>query len=234
MTLLFRYVKFIIIIILLVFMSFLNFFLQTDKLKHFTLSILLFIGIFLIRKYILKRKWNLKELSFSLRDVLVIWILKEILDMFWFGNPEYLDFFADSFAMILVFYFYYFYKEYKKTTDSKLIKKEIVILENLIDRLILFFKNLYFYICIQFRIIYYKRRIIYMIPKIKRSYLLKKSYNNLIEIWNYFLHFSLIWLYNLLIQIIKIPFLAFYDAINGIIWMIKYSFDYKKSDLKNV
>lgn len=215
-------------------MDFFYFFLQTDKSKHFLLSLALFISFFLIRKYILKRKWTLKELSFSLRDVLIVWILKEILDMFWFGNPELLDLFANSFWLILVMYVYYFYKEYKKTTDSKLIKKEIALLEILIDKLILFFKNLYFYICLQFRIIYYKRRIIYMIPKLRRSYLLKKSYNNLIESSNYFIHFSLIWLYNLIIQTIKIPFLAFYDAINGIIWMIKYSFDYKKSDLKNV
>lgn len=215
-------------------MDFFNFFLQTDKQKHFLVSLILFLSFFLVRKYILKRKWNLKELSFSLRDVLIVWILKEILDMFWFGNPEFLDFFANSFWIIFVMYVYYFYKEYKKTTDSKLIKKEIFLLENLIDKLILFFKNLYFYICLQFRIIYYKRRIIYMIPKLRRSYLLKKSYNNLIESWNYFLHFSLIWFYNLIIQTIKIPFLAFYDAINGIIWMIKYSFDLKKSDLRNL
>jgi hypothetical protein len=215
-------------------MTFLNFFLATDKQKHLIISILLLFVFFLIRKILLKRKWFLIQLSFSLRDVFAIGILKEIVDLFWFWNPEILDLFADMLWIVVLFYVYYLYKEWKNLNESKFIKLEIILLNKIKDKFILLINRLFLFLKIQYKIIFYKRKLLYYIPNKRRKTLLKKSFFEFIHILWYFFTFWIIWILNLIFLIIKIPLLAFYDAINGIVLMIKYSFDFKKSDLKSI
>lgn len=216
-------------------MNFFYFFLQTDKQKHFIISLLLFVMFILIRRYLLKRKWLLKELSFSLRDVLVIWIMKEIIDLFWFWHPELLDLFADSFWLILVFYFYYLFKEWKNAEENdRIFNLEAKLIDKLKDKSIILYKRFILYAKINYKVLFYKRKIMYYIPNKTRKFLLKRSLFEFSELLEYFFFFSIVWLINLFVLIVKIPVIAFYDAIKSIIWMIKYSFDFKKSDLKNV
>jgi hypothetical protein len=95
-------------------------------------------------------------------------------------------------------------------------------------------KRLFLFLSINYKILVYNKRILYYLPSKTRRFLFRRSFFDFIHILIYTFVLSIVWSINLLILVIKIPFLAFYDAINGIVWMIKYSFDFKKSDLKNV
>jgi hypothetical protein len=216
-------------------MTFLNFFLATDKQKHLIISILLLFVFFLIRKILLKRKWFLIQLSFSLRDVFAIWIIKEIIDLFWFWNPEILDLFADFFWILVLFYIYFLYKEWKNLEENNnFFRYEIILILKLKEKFVILIKRLYLFLNINYKILIYKNRILYYLPSKTRKFLFKRSFFEFIHIIVYTLILSVIWFINLIILVIKIPFLAIYDAINGIVWMIKYSFVLDKNDLKNV
>ncbi len=213
-------------------MNFLEFFLQVDKQRHLIVSLVLLTLLIGIRLFILKRKWFLKQASFSLRDVLAIWILKEIVDMLWFWNPEFLDFFADSFWIIVVFYIYFIYREWKKLDNWKFIHYELKLIYKLKNKFSILINRFILYIKIKYKILIFRKKILYYLPNKSMDYLLKKTIFDFIHILNYTFIYSLIWLFNLIILTIKIPFIAFYDAINGIIRMIKYSFDKNINDLK--
>lgn len=216
-------------------MSLINFFLLEDKQKHLIISVLLLFVFFLIRKILLKRKWFLVQLSFSIRDVIALWILKEIVDLFWYWNPEFLDLFADFFWIIVIFYIYFLYKEWKKLeNNNKFFRYEVKLIQELNKKFIALIKRLYLFLSINYKILFYKKRILYYLPAKTRKFLFKRSFFDFVHILKYTFILSIIWIINLVILTIKIPFLAFYDSINGIVWMIKYSFDLNKSDLKNV
>jgi hypothetical protein len=95
-------------------------------------------------------------------------------------------------------------------------------------------KRLSLFLSINYKILIYKKRILYYLPSKTRKFLFKRSFFEFMHIIVYTFILSIIWFINLLILVLKIPFLAIYDAINGIVWMIKYSFDLDKNDLKNV
>lgn len=216
-------------------MNLINFFLQTDKQRHILLSVLLFVLFFLIRIHFLKRKWFLIQLSFSLRDVFAIGILKEIVDLFWYWNPDLLDLFADFFWILIIFYLYFLYREWQKfEKNNKLFRYEIKLIQELNEKFIALIKRFYLFLNINYKILFYKKRILYYLPAKTRKFLFKRSFFDFVHILKISIILSLIWFINLIILIIKIPFTAFYDAINGIIWMTKYSFDLNKSDLKSI
>ncbi len=216
-------------------MSLINFFLLEDKQKHLIISVLLLFVFLLIRKVLLKRKWFLAQLSFSIRDVIALWILKEIVDLFWFWNPELLDLFADIFWILVIFYIYFLYKEWGKLeNNNKFFRYEIKLLKELKNKFITLVQRLYLYLLINYKILFYKRKVLSYIPAKTRKFLFKRSFFDFVHILKISIILSIIWLINLIILIIKIPFTAFYDAINGIIWMTKYSFDLNKSDLKSI
>jgi len=78
-----------------------------DKILHFFVSFLLIFLFFWIRKFLLKEEWFIRILAYSLRDVLIIWLAKEIIDFMWFWNSEFLDFVADfSWAIIPIYLFF--------------------------------------------------------------------------------------------------------------------------------
>ncbi|MFA5917607.1 MAG: hypothetical protein WC850_05240 [Candidatus Gracilibacteria bacterium] len=216
-------------------MTLLNFFLATDKQKHLIISILLLFMFFLIRKVLLKRKGYLIQLSFSLRDVFAIGILKEIVDLFGFGHPELLDLFADFFGILVIFYIYFLYREGKNLEENnKFFRYEIGLIQKLKEKFMILIKRLSLFLSINYKILIYKKRILYYLPSKTRKFLFKRSFFEFMHIIVYTFILSIIWFINLLILVLKIPFLAIYDAINGIVWMIKYSFDLDKNDLKNV
>jgi len=216
-------------------MYFFDFFLSTDKQKHLIISMLLLIVFFLIRKVLLHKKWFLIQLSFSLRDVFALWILKEIIDLFWLWNPELLDLFADFFWILVLFYIYFLYREWKKLEENNnFFRYEMKLINELKDKFFTLIKRLYLYLSINYKILVYKRKILYYLPSKTRKFLFKRSFFEFIHILKYTFVLSIVWLINLIILVIKIPLLAFYDAVKGIVWMIKYSFDRNKSDLKNV
>lgn len=215
-------------------MDFLNFFLTQDKQKHLIISVLLLVVFLLVRTTLLKRKWFLVQLSFSLRDVLAIWIIKEFVDLFWFWNPELLDLFANIFWIIILFYVYYIYREWKKLENNKFVKLELNLLDKINHKFLVLINRLYLFLKIQYKITFYKRKLLYYIPSRSRKFLMKRLFIDFILILKYFFTFWVIWILTLIFLVIKIPFIAFFDAINSIIWMIKYSFDLNKRDLKNV
>lgn len=108
-----------------------NFFLETDKQIHILISFLLFSGIFTIRKIILKNKGFFRVISYSIRDVLIIWILKEFLDLLWLWTPDFWDILADSLWIIIPIYIYYLIKESKKTENTHYFKYEKKLLNDI-------------------------------------------------------------------------------------------------------
>jgi len=104
-----------------------NFLLQyfaKDKILHFSISFVLIFIFFWIRKYILKQNWFLRIIAFSLRDVLIIWLAKEIIDSLWFWNAEFLDFFADFSWAIIPIYLFSIIKLSSKLKQSRKLKFE--------------------------------------------------------------------------------------------------------------
>lgn len=95
-------------------------FLQIDKLKHFWVSLLLFLSIFFIRLKLKLNKDIFYSIAYTIRDVLLIWFFKEFIDLFGFGNPEFLDFVADFVGIFIPIYIYFLIKALNKS------RKEII------------------------------------------------------------------------------------------------------------
>jgi hypothetical protein len=105
----------------------------TDKILHFSISFILIFTFFWVRKFLLKQKWHLRILAFSLRDVLIIWLTKEIIDFLWFWNAEFLDFVADFWWAIIPIYLFFIIKLSSQLKKSRKLQFE----KNLITK----FKN---------------------------------------------------------------------------------------------
>lgn len=92
-----------------------DFFYQTDKQKHMAVSAIILIFDFCIRYYFIQKKSNsLYAIAFALRDTILIWLLKEFIDMMWFGEASVMDFVWDSLWFLFPIYLYFSYKESKK------------------------------------------------------------------------------------------------------------------------
>ena len=95
-----------------------------DKILHFLLSFFLVIIIFWIRKYYLKQAWFLRIFAYRVRDVILIWLFKEFIDLLWFGNAEVADFIANISGIIVPIYLFFTITLYKKLRLSRKIKYE--------------------------------------------------------------------------------------------------------------
>lgn len=194
-----------------------------DKQKHIFVSLCLFFWFYLFRKYYLKEKWLFRQLAFATRDVLIVWFLKEFIDLLWFWNPDFFDFFADSMWIILPFYFYFLYKESENIKINKFFRYEVKVLLKLENKMVILFNRLKLYLDIKIKTIIYKRKILYYIPNRTRKFLFKKSFYDFIHILEISLEFSIIWLINLVVMVIKIPVFAFKDAISIFIKLVNFS-----------
>ncbi len=99
-----------------------------DKLLHFGVSFVLMIIIFLIRKYYLKNSWCIRIFAYSFRDVLIIWLFKEVIDAFGYWNPEFLDFVADASWVIIPLYIFFLIKLSSQLKKSRklLFEKKLI------------------------------------------------------------------------------------------------------------
>jgi len=127
----------------------------TDKILHFTVSFILLLIFFWIRKIFLKEEWFVRILAFSLRDVIIIWIFKEIIDLFGFWNAEFWDLLADFSWLIIPIYLFFIIKlstKLKTSTKIKYEKKLIEIFKNKKDiknflyLLVIWFVNIFYLI----------------------------------------------------------------------------------------
>lgn len=199
-----------------------------DKQKHFFVSLFLFIIFLLIRRYYLKEKWLFRQAAFSLRDTLIVWIFKEIIDLFWFWNPDLTDFFSDSLWVIFPIYIYFLYKESKNIKIHKFFRLESQIIKKLEDKTFILYKRFLLFVDVQLKIYMFKRKILYFIPSRTREFLFKKALNDFLNILWFSIQFSLIWLLNLILITIKIPFWALNDTIETFIKLLQFSFWVKK------
>jgi len=149
-----------------------------DKILHFSMSFVLLIVFFVIRKIFLKEKWFLRILAFSLRDVIIIWIIKEIIDLFWFWNAEFFDLLANLSGLIIPIYLFFIIKLSSQLNKSrKLIYEKKLILKFKKSNIFVEKIKLFFYLSIIWFL-----NIFYLILKIpflalKETYfLLKKIY----------------------------------------------------------
>lgn len=95
-----------------------------DKILHFFVSFVLLFVFFWIRKYFLKEEWFLRIFAFSFRDVIVVWILKEIFDSLWFWNPEFMDLVADFSWIIIPIYLFFIVKLSSQLKNSEKLQFE--------------------------------------------------------------------------------------------------------------
>lgn len=95
-----------------------------DKILHFLLSFFLVIIIFWMRKYYIKQTWFLRIFAYSVRDVILIWLFKEFIDLLWFWNAEVADFIANISGIIVPIYLFFTITLYKKLRLSRKIKYE--------------------------------------------------------------------------------------------------------------
>ena len=95
-----------------------------DKILHFSISFILIFLFFWIRKFLLKQEWFFRIIAFSFRDVLIVWIVKEILDYFWLWNAEFMDFLADFGWAIIPIYLFFIIKLSSKLKNSRKLKFE--------------------------------------------------------------------------------------------------------------
>lgn len=82
-------------------------FIPHDKFLHFIVSFGLVVIIFLIRKYYIKDAGFIRIFAYSFRDVLIIGIFKETLDLLWYGNPELWDIVANISGIIAPVYIFF-------------------------------------------------------------------------------------------------------------------------------
>ena len=214
-------------------MNIFEFFSSSDKQIHIIVSFCLFLWIFFLRKLFLKNKGFFRVIAFTIRDVFIIWILKELHDLLGYGDPELWDILANSLGIIIPIYLYYLIKESKKIENSNFFKYEKVLIKTLKQKLIFTWEKLIILITIKYEQLFYKQKIFLTLRNKKETYCLSKSFIDLKKILKYFIIFSVVWLLNLIILLIKVPFIALFDTIELFFKLIKYTFIKTKKPLFN-
>lgn len=205
-------------------MELFSFFLEVDKQKHIVVSLLLFILIFFIRKVLLKNKGFFRVLLHTIRDVLIIWILKEFFDLLGFWEPDLWDILANSFGIIIAIYIYYLIKESKKLENTNFFKYEKVLINDLKKKLIITWKKLYIITNIKYRQLFFKKELLLRLENKQEIYNLSQSFRDLYKIFKYFISLSCIWSINLIILLVKIPFIALFDTVEIFSRIVSYSY----------
>lgn len=193
-------------------MYIIEFFLKEDKQLHIWVSLLLFVSIFVIRKYILKNEGFFRIIFFTIRDVFIIWLLKELIDLLWFWDPEFWDIIADSIGIIIPIYIYYLFKQSSKVEKTNLFKYERYLLYSIKNKI----NNIFFIIInlikIKFYKLFYRKKIFLIIKEKQKQYEFKQAFTDLNKIFYYSIKLTFIWLINFIILFIQIPFLAINDT----------------------
>lgn len=179
-------------------MTLYTFIFEYDKFRHFLISLLLFLIIFYIRKYKIKNRWFLKTAFYTIRDVFVIWLLKEFVDLFGFWNPEIKDLLADSIWIIFPIYIYYLFKEKNKINNSFL-KYERLSINKLEKNIFSTLKKLSLIIRKIYKISFFEK-IVYL------------SIKELFYTFMFFTLYTFVLALNIFIFCFEIPFLALIDT----------------------
>lgn len=95
-----------------------------DKFEHFWVSLVLFFSIFIIRKNLKLSKNNLEVVAYTIRDVLFIWLLKELFDLTWLWDPEFWDFLADFIGVFIPIYTYFLMKSLNNLNTDEFLLHE--------------------------------------------------------------------------------------------------------------
>lgn len=199
-----------------------SFIFEYDKFRHFTLSLILFVIIFCIRKYKLKNKWLLKVISYTIRDVFIIWIIKEIIDLMWFWEPNISDIVANSVWIIAPIYVYYIIRESEQIEKSKFFIYEIEVFKELKQKIKTTYKRTNSLIKIKHKQLFYKKRIFNAIENRILTHYFKKSLIELVKIIKTTIILSLIWLINMIFLLFKIPYLALIDTYSLVMKSLNY------------
>ncbi|MDP2090985.1 MAG: hypothetical protein Q8K30_05315 [Candidatus Gracilibacteria bacterium] len=203
-----------------------SFIFEYDKFRHFTLSLILFVIIFCIRKYKLKNKGLLKVISYTIRDVFIIGIIKEIIDLMGFGEPNISDIVANSVGIIAPIYVYYIIRESEQIEKSKFFIYEIEVFKELKQKIKTTYKRTNSLIKIKHKQLFYKKRIFNAIENRILTHYFKKSLIELVKIIKTTIILSLIWLINMIFLLFKIPYLALIDTYSLVMKSLNYG--YKK------
>lgn len=203
-----------------------DFFLQTDKQKHILLSAIILIFDFLVRYYFIQKKSNsIYAIAFALRDTILIWLFKELIDMMWFWEASVLDFVWDSIWFLFPIYLYFSYRESKKLWNKDIFNYTDDIFRHFFISLKLFKKETgesikywfwYFTKLIRDKINEDNFTDIEMFKAKNKS---KKelqewilSIKNITKIIKYFFIFIIYWTIDFLIELIKMPFFVLFKT----------------------
>lgn len=202
-----------------------SFIFEYDKFRHFTLSLILFVLIFCIRKYKLKNKWLLKLISYTIRDVFIIWIVKEIIDLMWFWEASVIDLFSNSIWIIFPIYVYYMIRESEQIEKSRFFIYEIEVFKELKDKIKTIYKRTNSLVKIKHKQFFYKKRIFNALENRIINHYFKKSLIELTKITKTTIILSIIWIINMIFLLFKIPYLAFIDTYNLVLKSLNYWFN---------
>ncbi len=199
-----------------------SFIFEYDKFRHFTISLILFVLIFCIRKYKLKNRWLLKLISYTIRDVFIIWILKEIIDLMWFWEPSIRDLIADTIWIIFPIYVYYIIRESEQIEKSRFFIYEIEVFKELKEKIKNTYKRTNSIIKIKHKQLFYKKRIFNALENRIVNHYFDKSVKELIKIIKTTIILSIVWIINMIFLLFKIPYLAFIDTYNLVLKSLNY------------
>lgn len=88
-----------------------GFFVQQDKVKHFSLSAIILVFDFWIRYLLISKGRKTRSVVYAIRDTFMIGIFKEIADVFGFWTPDMMDILGDVLWFLLPIYLYFLYQE---------------------------------------------------------------------------------------------------------------------------
>lgn len=92
-----------------------DFLLEQDKQKHIFASAFILVFDFFVRFFFIQdRKKAVYAIAFALRDTILIWFLKEFIDLLGFWTPDFMDLLGNSIWFLFPIYLYFSYKEVKK------------------------------------------------------------------------------------------------------------------------
>lgn len=106
----------------LIFNWIIDFFTQSDKIKHIFLSAIILVFDFCVRYFFISKGRTSRSAVYAIRDTLMIGIGKEIADALGFWTPDALDILGDVLWFLFPIYLYFLYKEAFLLKKKKLFK----------------------------------------------------------------------------------------------------------------
>lgn len=191
-------------------MDFLDFFLLIDKQKHIVVSVLLLTMIFLIRFLLKLHKTYFEMASYAIRDTFLIGLVKEVVDLLWFWNPQITDLLADSIGIFLPLYAFFLIKNLNAVKGYDFYKHEADLARYTFYNLYKVYQDLKYFIKHKVKKYILKNEKISSKVLKNEIYALKNDCTNFKKSIRYFFLMQCIWGIDFLKFIFKLPIITLF------------------------